>query len=233
MGDGEKMEATGNQSSSKIEQVFPKEALVLIPLIGSTLAITYDVGYFYGIDISFFTFFSVTEHFIFAMEALPLAFSFAVVIMFLIGTEPARRLKQRSEKRDTNKWLGWLMLLFPLLGLAWIVISIVYYGRVGAISAVIAGTIMGYLYKTSQSRNVIFIGLGVVVLLLAWGTGFDFGHSVLREVNTSHSIQTGNQALAVNIIRSGDKGVLYYEPKEKQIGFLKWDQIQKISETRQ
>jgi hypothetical protein len=69
MADGGEIEMADNKPPSKIDEGFPKEALVLIPLIGSVLALTYDVGYFYGIDINFFTFFSVTEHLVFAIEA--------------------------------------------------------------------------------------------------------------------------------------------------------------------
>ena len=37
-----------------------KEAIIGIPLLSSALAITYDVGYFYGLDMRFFTFFSLS-----------------------------------------------------------------------------------------------------------------------------------------------------------------------------
>jgi hypothetical protein len=220
----------GNKPPSKIDEGFPKEALVVVPLIGSVLAITYDVGYFYGVDIYFFTFFSVTEHLVFAMEAVPIAFILAVFITFLVGTDRGRKYldieAEKATKRPRQPWFTYLTAA-GCVGLA------LMYGHASIIGALVAGIVTGYLYTVSPPRNVVLTSTGAAVLFVAWTYGFDMGHSYLKQGDASHSIQTGNQALAVNIIRSGDKGVLYYEPKEKQIAFLKWDQIQKISETRQ
>ncbi len=38
---------------------FLKDQLLLVPALGTALAIAYDVGYFNGVDISFFTLFSI------------------------------------------------------------------------------------------------------------------------------------------------------------------------------
>jgi hypothetical protein len=43
------------------------------PLLASSLAITYDVGFFFGTGIAFFSFFSLSEHLVFALLSLPLA----------------------------------------------------------------------------------------------------------------------------------------------------------------
>jgi hypothetical protein len=55
----------------KSEPLGFKELLVVVPVIGSSLAITHDVGFFYGLDIGYFTFFSIAEHVVFALQAIP------------------------------------------------------------------------------------------------------------------------------------------------------------------
>jgi hypothetical protein len=45
------------------------------------LAVTFDVGYFAAIDLSFFTLFSLPEHLLFAIQALPLAFGVAALVI--------------------------------------------------------------------------------------------------------------------------------------------------------
>lgn len=40
------------------------------PLLASSLAVTYDVGFFVGIGIGFFSFFSLSEHLVFALQSL-------------------------------------------------------------------------------------------------------------------------------------------------------------------
>ena len=62
----------------RVTRYFPLLSAVIV-----LLAITFDVGYFAAIDLSFFTFFSLPEHLLFAMEALPLAF--AVVTMIALS----------------------------------------------------------------------------------------------------------------------------------------------------
>ena len=52
-----------------------KDFFVLSPIIGTALALIYDVGYFYGVGISYFTLFSLSEHIVFALPALPVALS--------------------------------------------------------------------------------------------------------------------------------------------------------------
>lgn len=60
-----------------------KDLIVAIPLLVTAIAATFDVGYFSGIDINYFTLFSLSEHLVFALEALPMAL--VVSALFVIG----------------------------------------------------------------------------------------------------------------------------------------------------
>src|SRR4051794_5219160 len=60
---------------------FNKEMFVVLPIIGSTIAITYDVGYFFALDINFFTVFTISEHITFALEVLPLAILASIILI--------------------------------------------------------------------------------------------------------------------------------------------------------
>src|SRR4051794_17340419 len=60
-----------------------KDALVVIPLLASSLAITWEVGYFSRLGGGSFALFSLTEHIAFAVQALPLAI--AVALMGALG----------------------------------------------------------------------------------------------------------------------------------------------------
>ena len=63
-----------------------KDLLVLVPLLASGLAISYDVGFFRGIGLGYFAFFTVSEHIVFALEtflgALLGALGFAAFVYF-------------------------------------------------------------------------------------------------------------------------------------------------------
>lgn len=64
----------------KLNQISVREWAVALPLFGAVLAITYDVGFFYGIGISYFTSFSLAEHILFAFQMIPVAFGIAIMI---------------------------------------------------------------------------------------------------------------------------------------------------------
>jgi hypothetical protein len=55
--------------------------IALIPILIVALATTFDAGYFWGIDINFFTLFSLSEHLVFAAEAIP----FAIITLIMSG----------------------------------------------------------------------------------------------------------------------------------------------------
>ena len=55
--------------------------LAYIPLLGAAVAVTFDVGYFFALNWSFFTLFSLSEHILFAIQAFPFAL-FVILLMF-------------------------------------------------------------------------------------------------------------------------------------------------------
>jgi hypothetical protein len=73
-----------------------KDLAILIPLVGIVLAVTYDVGFFYGIGIEYFTLFSLQEHILFALQAIPTAFALAFAV-------PSGILAYRAGARAVDK----------------------------------------------------------------------------------------------------------------------------------
>jgi hypothetical protein len=63
-----------------------KLVTVATPLFASSIAIIYDVGFFFGLDIGFFTFFTFSEHLVFALQAIPFALPAALGILGFIAT---------------------------------------------------------------------------------------------------------------------------------------------------
>jgi hypothetical protein len=86
-----------------------KDLPVVGPMIGSSFAFAYVVGYFYAFDIAWFPFFSLPEHLVLALRALPMAIAASVV--FLIALSPADR--RWKWLRDTTRWFvfGWIVIL--------------------------------------------------------------------------------------------------------------------------
>jgi hypothetical protein len=74
------------QASAGLSETTLKVLTFAGPLFASSLAITYDVGFFVGIGISFFSFFSLTEHFVFALQSLPFAIPPAALLLMGFST---------------------------------------------------------------------------------------------------------------------------------------------------
>jgi hypothetical protein len=93
-----------------------RELLVLIPLVGTALAVAFDVGYFTGVDINFFTFFSLSEHIVFALEVLPAALAGAVFISFCLFylTRPVHLHGRRTSRPLVARWF----ISVPVAGIA-------------------------------------------------------------------------------------------------------------------
>jgi hypothetical protein len=60
-----------------------REFLIALPVLGSALAITFDVGYFSALDINYFNVFTISEHVTFALEALPRALGLSILAIVL------------------------------------------------------------------------------------------------------------------------------------------------------
>jgi hypothetical protein len=63
---------------------FTKEMLVFFPLVGTAIALFFDVGYFQAVDLDLFTLFSLSEHILFSIEALPLTLFILLVLACVI-----------------------------------------------------------------------------------------------------------------------------------------------------
>src|SRR5450631_341379 len=85
------MSASNSTSFSSI-----KELAIFVPIFGTAISITYDVGFFWGLDINYFTLFSLTEHIVVALEAMPVALGSAFLIVGFIMS--AKILSQREDR---------------------------------------------------------------------------------------------------------------------------------------
>lgn len=89
-----------------------KDALVGIPIAGTALAISYGVGFFYGVGIDYFSFFSLNEHIVFSLQAIPFAFIYVLLSRWFFGFHGrksiiARYSDQHSSGHSLSLTLPW------------------------------------------------------------------------------------------------------------------------------
>jgi hypothetical protein len=218
------------------------------PVFASALAVTYDVGFFTGIGISFFSFFSLSEHLVFALQALPLAsVPVAIFLLWVAGGWYGYKLginlsetEIKPSKIDASvirfteyiKSRPWLQRAYVLITVLLIFLNV----KVGQfvlgfmmlcslLFAVWAGEFLAEWKRRSPS---VIIASAVAVLILSFMTGLQRAHSVLESESASETIGTENSSLPARLIRGGDKGVLFLSLESKKVRFLRWDAIKQI-----
>jgi hypothetical protein len=203
--------------------------IAFIPVLAVALAITFDSGYFWAIDINFFTLFSLSEHLVFAIEAIPdvlgvMAFCslFLPLLFWLI-----------PDIKHYNKWTlrassAVLALIFAYL------VWRRHYLMIELQSCIVA-LLLGALIVRRQfpeRRRESLIGLAVgSAFLMSFTLGFSIGHFYLHvtEFHPHSILLKESTAVVGRIVRSGERGILFVESEGNTLQFYRLDQVISIS----
>jgi len=229
-------DSDGGAQAQEASFAVGKDFLVLIPLLGTGLAMTYDVGFFSGFNIQYFTFFTLSEHIVFALEVLPTAllgaFGLGLIIYFV------RRRGTSSDARGIFAFIGGGALTSLICAVVFIhfgasvATSIgLSIGSVFLLFTAILPSLMGRLLSGCASAVIAayFIGHATADKYLYPNAG---PLKILGRLSTSitTTIETKSDgAVEARLLRSGDRGVLFYNEKTKQVTLLRWDEIKQIN----
>lgn len=224
-------------------RLFNKELLVLLPVVGSAIAITYDVGYFTALDINFFTVFTISEHVAFALEVLPLAILATVLLVITpIAWDRGRRSGREERHREITagaktkfykSWFFWIGILYP----TWIV-GLVYFYRSASLIAVLvlyilAMVLIKWFAIYLLLRPLVWIGASsFACLTLSFAIGMDVATSYRNSSRFDYTIKTNDAELKAKVVRSGERGLLFHEEGSKQLLLLPWSEIKRVNSSR-
>ena len=213
---------------------FNKDILLLIPVLGSGLAIVFDVGYFSGIDINFFTLFSLNEHIVFSLEALPPS----LIAVLLSGCWYYwRQGKPLSSPKMhfAMIWIKWALILVNA-----VLFAFVFKAYVLVLGFLLAAVVA----RLANNATVVPLRLMSVCLsatIIIFVTGYFFADNYISEWRfwplpdqyVTTVISTKNDGdIEARVIRSGDRGILYLDLKSKQLSLLRWDEIKRLHHTQ-
>jgi hypothetical protein len=195
-----------------------KDLITIVPVAGIILAAMYDLGFFYSVDISLFSLFSWSDHIVFALEALfP-----ALVIVSALGWALSKFTTDAPLKKQPHLRLWFLFALFAFLGvmttlnlsvelLFWWLMCLITLGAI-FLNVRLSGIVLAY------SLGLIF---GAYAIGNADGTG------ILR-VSRQQSLFTASSQMNGRVFRSGERGVLFYDPATKKMSFLLWSEVKRL-----
>jgi hypothetical protein len=219
---------------------FNKEMLVVLPVIGSTIAITYDVGYFFALDINFFTVFTISEHVAFALEILPLAI--LATILLVVGPIVADKGYQGGRaqaKRESvtptakKKWYAKKSFWFEVVFFFWLVYWANHTRYVFSFVMILVwliSTVMVEWFVIYFLRPVVWIGFSsFVCLTMSFAIGMDVSISYRNSTKYPYTVKTADGELKAKVIRSGDRGLMFHDEASKQLLILPWSEIKRVS----
>lgn len=222
----------------------------LLPLYAAIFALSFDVGYFYGTDISYFTLFSLSEHILFSIQVLP--FVIFIVLASLIGITLGEKLTGLSARRRRSteseggaeaegdagraerlrrKTRRFFLVFYASLFLsAAVSIYFEYYHLgIGLFCLLVASSWLqeNELSDSAAASIFAFVFLGVVAALLL---GHHTGQSYVSPSKATSLIEMqSGDSMEGRLIRSGSGGILFAAGNSGAITFLRWDSVRSIS----
>jgi hypothetical protein len=210
-----------------------KEALVVIPFLASALALTWEVGFFLRIKGGAFGLFTISEHITFSLQALPIALmmaSAAVGMMFQIDLMNRFIRHSRYENLMLVSAIVVLIALNVYLFIYSPSVAILAMDALG-LASVLAIKLSRFLFK----KPIVISVLGLFSLfVVTFALGIDSARNELKSKRPLNKIELGEKdklaprEVHVRILRTGERGVLCYDPATQQFSLLPWDNVRKI-----
>jgi hypothetical protein len=226
-------EATMNQPWPLKGLNLLKEDTTVIPFLLSGFAFAYVIGYFLAFDLAWLPFFSLSEHIVFAIRALPFAVAALVALLF------AKEFPQLMN-RAILVWLGILW-----LGAATALVSR-YFG-LSVSFAIIAVATHVYLTKYKDKPDDITMPylaaqLVFVSLIIGYlsGTFLKFDglvddavpHWLSRSMHVHvHTPKGPSERTNGHVVFVGDKHILFYNYGIKRVQLYQWTDVDEVHES--
>jgi hypothetical protein len=200
-----------------------------VPFLGSAIALTFDVGYFFGIDVNFFSIFSVGEHINFALEALPIAIVLSALIALLMSSKNTRERLEAKVIRSRRSI--YIVSAIALAILAWGLYHAYVTGVWLPLWTGAAIAIVAFTFERSKSIYRAAVFSSTVVLTLSFVFGYRIAREYLETPSAFVTVKTLEGTVQAKLIRSGERGVLFFDPSTKTVFLIPWSEIKQISQS--
>jgi len=228
-----KVSASHPVTSAELDRFAPLVGLV--PIVASGFAVAYNVGYFLAYDISWLPFFSLSEHVVFALRALPVAIGACAAFLISIMDPP----------KVLSVWVRWIW------GFVLVIASILSFANAHLGLSIVFlmfayGASRHHRYP-SKSLGVTVLYLGTSVMLLSLLVGYTAAlarkpiwefekyigvltHPKLRSILVAPSMcfESGSTLHVGHAIFAGSKGVLFHDYRHHSSYLMRSDEMQNI-----
>lgn len=208
----------------------------LMSILLISIALTFEIGFFYGVGKYFFTFFSLTEHILFTIEWIPVAFVYIFSIMlalYMLGEKKVVESDHFTKQHFVYYFILFVLFFLVLLNTIW---EREFRALTGAALLAMYALLFPVLIKKltlflsdKYRAGALFASAYGLMLMCSFVNGIVIGGAYVIKAGRSERIITKDaQDISARIIRSGDKGVLYFDVQSREIVFSKWDSIESV-----
>ena len=201
-----------------------KDIVVIFPLLGSALALSFDIGYFFGVDIHFFTLFSITEHFVFALEAVPFAaIGILAMLPYFVLFRPVPSGEWISKRRELTIFA---LILATLTAISVLILFFLLQRPLVAVGATAFSgcAFVVYLLRRSGS-NALFPFAVSIMIAFSFVIGIALARDYLAHKRHFHTVVTDRMEYRGQLIRSGDKILLFFDIATNAVTVIPWKDI--------
>ena len=233
----------------KTTNLWKDSYLAYVPLLGAAVALTFDVGYFWALNLSFFTLFSLSEHILFAIQSFPIALAVLLFCLaaagivlnasFLWKGPPPLAPVDPHQLHGVKLILASVILAFVIV-MPLLVFAIYLLYSTPIITPLVMEILMGWggwsFVHDPYKRAFTAVVTVLFLLTFSFFIGYSFATSATTKADPQNIFQPGigtinlKTGVPINgrIIRSGERGVLIYDPASDRLRFLSWEGISSI-----
>jgi hypothetical protein len=208
-----------------------KELLFLAPLLGTSLAISYEVGRF--LPFGGFRFFSLSEHLLAAVAALPVAVFLS--LYFLAAFAGIKHIGIIEGRRGITRFVvGCTLGIVPAVLLIGAMTDGTYSFAIVAVAAtmvlIFAVVLLSRYDLTNPAAMAVVYAFSLVIaILLAQEVSRTTVIAAKNHTNGVLSeIVTNSGTTKAYVVMSGERGLLLYNPDTDRVSYQKMDEVQKI-----
>jgi hypothetical protein len=146
---------------------------VCAPILASIFAFSYVVGYFYASDISWFPFFSLSEHLVFAIRALPTAIGALAVTFSGVYSSTSGR-KNNHDRTLLNSIALFVLVISWMCVLLCFSIYMFTYNYIGLSATFLAVAMAAVFFQSSGTLppllvHIAYWGISIATLCVLFG----------------------------------------------------------------
>lgn len=208
-----------------------RDVLVATPVLGIAVAISWDFGR--STAYGGFTLFSVSEHVLGALAALPIALALVMLFPVLIAWTDQNSPKPPASRPPPGalaRFVAFAFIFFLCTALAIFGLFIHF-----AIIVIAASTIFALVTLALLTQNTTILLWPMLIsgcLLWTIAAGNDFArvemNAVIANPERADVIETKSGEKRGHVLMSGERGVLMFQPETNEVMLVRWDEIKSI-----